>query len=564
MFLKDLQIIKGSEVLRSISFHKGINLIIDETKTSDLKESGNNVGKTTVLRLIDFCLGSDGKNIYRDTEFRNKANTEIENFLNSNNITIELTLTNHLEKSEGANIVIRRNFLSRKDKIQEINGKSFNDYDFQCELKKLIFLSTSEKPTFRQIIAKNIRDEKNRLNNTLKVLHSTTRLDEYESLYLFWLGVDLENEGRKQQLIRESDIEKGIQRRLKKERSLSQIEQSLLVIEKEIEDNLEKKNHFSINKNFVKEIDQLNQVKFHLNELSSELTRNTLRKSIIEDASKQLTDELENVDTTQIKELYSIAKSYIPEIQKSFEQTLEFHNKMVAEKSKFMIEELPALDQGIERIKKEIALYLKAESELSEQLHKVGALQGLEPILNKLNSLYQQKGDLEGFKRLLEDSIAKLNSIEEELEEIAQQVNSQNELIQLRVSEFNKFFADLTDRLYGEKFVLSADQSIHGYELNISSLSGNLGTGKKKGQIAAFDLAYIEFADKLDIPCLHFILHDQIENVHDNQINILTDIVKDMNCQMVLPVLKDKLPPNVDLDSLRVLTLSQDNKLFRI
>ena len=60
MFLKRLDIQNNDSIIRSINFHKGINLIIDETQTSDKKESGNNVGKTTVLRLIDFCLGGKG------------------------------------------------------------------------------------------------------------------------------------------------------------------------------------------------------------------------------------------------------------------------------------------------------------------------------------------------------------------------------------------------------------------------------------------------------------------------------------------------------------------------
>ena len=50
-------------VIRNVSFLMGLNFIIDETTTDSKKESGNNVGKTTVLRLIDFCLDGDGKNL---------------------------------------------------------------------------------------------------------------------------------------------------------------------------------------------------------------------------------------------------------------------------------------------------------------------------------------------------------------------------------------------------------------------------------------------------------------------------------------------------------------------
>ena len=74
MFLKSLKIEKDGKEIRDIPFHKGINLIIDETSSSNKTETGNNVGKTTVLRLIDFCLGGDGENIYKDPEFKSKTN----------------------------------------------------------------------------------------------------------------------------------------------------------------------------------------------------------------------------------------------------------------------------------------------------------------------------------------------------------------------------------------------------------------------------------------------------------------------------------------------------------
>ncbi len=83
--------------------------------------------------------------------------------------------------------------------------------------------------------------------------------------------------------------------------------------------------------------------------------------------------------------------------------------------------------------------------------------------------------------------------------------------------------------------------------------------------MASFDLSYIKFADEKGIPCLHFVLQDQIENVHSNQItNLLTEIVNEVNCQYVLPVLRDKLPKNIDISPLEILSLSQGDKLFKI
>ena len=194
---------------------------------------------------------------------------------------------------------------------------------------------------------------------------------------------------------------------------------------------------------------------------------------------------------------------------------------------------------------------------------KTGALEGFQTVIQDLNTSYEKKGNLEEQKRLWESSINKVKEINSQLDEINKGIVSKDDLIQDRIREFNKYFSDISYRLYGEEFVLSSDKNDKGYELNISSLAGNLGTGKKKGQIAAFDLAYIKFADSLGIDCLHFILQDQIENVHDNQISSLfTEIVMGINCQYVLTVLRDKLPSDIDISQYQVLSLSQSSKLF--
>ena len=57
---------KAPMVIRDIRFHKGLNLIVDETSSEDQLQTGNSVGKTTVLRLIDFCLGAGKEPIRRN------------------------------------------------------------------------------------------------------------------------------------------------------------------------------------------------------------------------------------------------------------------------------------------------------------------------------------------------------------------------------------------------------------------------------------------------------------------------------------------------------------------
>lgn len=565
MFLKQLDIHNGDELIRSINFHLGLNLIIDETDSENHQDSGNNVGKTTVLRLIDFCLGGEGKNIYKDPEFENKSNTEVEIFLTQNDIVITLILKEDLELESSEEIKIRRNFLKYSSKIQEINDEPIDNKNFHLQLKELIFKSSDRKPSFRQIISKNIRDEKNKLTNTVKVLHTTVTKEEYEALYLFWLGINLDDADRKQKILAQKKIEENLQRRLRRDFNLSQIQQSQIVLQRNILELEEKKNSFNLNENYREDLTRLDEIKSQINKISSSLNRLNLRRELIIESKEDLEKDKSHIDTEKIKNLYSDAKALIPNLQKTFEQTLSFHNKMVDEKFKYITEELPQINDEIQILEKGLSSLIISEKKLSSQLKKAGALEDLEKIIKELNTSYERKGSLDEKQSLWENSINKVESLETELELINQGILSKEGLIEQRVAEFNKYFSEISNKLYGELFILSTDKTDRAYELNISSISGNLGTGKKKGQIAAFDLAYIQFADSEGIECLHFILHDQIETVHGNQIlNLINEVIGDINCQYIAPILKDKLPSEFDFSEYIILTLSQDEKLFKL
>lgn len=565
MFLKKLLIQKGETIIREIPFHKGINLIVDETRTDSKIESGNNVGKSTVLRLIDYCLGGDGKNIYQDPEFKNKTNTEIEDFLKNNNIVITLILKKDIENKESSEIKIRRNFLKYGKKIQEINGEKYTDKEFLRELKKLVFHSGTDKPTFRQIISKNIRDEKNRLQNTVKVLHPTTTDQEYEALYLFWFGIDLDVSERKQKLFTRRRVEETLQKRLKAEGTLSSVNQSLIVVDRLIEDLNRRKETFVINENYEEDITSFNKVKADLSKTSTRLARLELRKELIGESIAELDSEKSNIDTDKIRALYDEAKVLIPKLQKTFEETLSFHNAMVQEKKRFISNELPELESSINGLRSSLSSLLDEEQRLAKVLKNTGAKESFQSIINELSGLSSRRGSLLEQKRLWESTLNSTENIEKEIREIDDGISSLDSTLQERISEFNKYFSSISSRLYGEQFVLSPEKTDKGYQLNISSITGNLGTGKKKGQMAAFDLAYIQYADHANIDCLHFILQDQIENVHDNQISsLMTDVVSEINCQYVMSVLRDKLPSDIDVNRYTVVSLSQDDKLFRV
>jgi uncharacterized protein YydD (DUF2326 family) len=565
MFLKQVIIQNKNSIIRDIPFHKGINLIVDETPVgSSQQATGNNVGKTTVLRLVDYCFGADGKNIYQDTEFGKQPNTTIENFLKNNEIIITVVLVDNLD-SPKEEVVIRKNFLARNKKLQAINGENITDKKaFDKKLKEVIFKSEVDKPTFKQIISKNIRDEKNKMANIVKVLNSFTRTEEYEALYLFWLGINTDSHNQKELLSKEKTREENFQKRLKKDGELSLIEQQLILLNTKIDELNLRKNNFNLNENYAADVDKLNEIKSKLNRSATELSRLEIRKDLINESKEDLEQEYTKIDTSQIKLLYERAKSLISTIQVSFEDTVKFHNDLISEKLEFITKELPEIEQQIRKIKSEIIVLRKEEDTLTETLNKSALVEDFEKTILDLNKQFERKGNLEEQKRLWLYSQEKLAEIDGNLNAINQGISSKDSQIQNRITEFNKYFSVMSNRLYGETYLLSSQKNEKGYELIVTNLEGNPSAGKKKGQIAAFDFAYIEFADKLDIECLHFIMHDQLETIHDNQLNTIVEVANSFNGQYIVPILRDKIPSNIDISEFEILSLSQDDKLFKL
>ncbi|MDP3441325.1 MAG: DUF2326 domain-containing protein, partial [Ignavibacteria bacterium] len=363
---------------------------------------------------------------------------------------------------------------------------------------------------------------------------------------------------------KEKTREESFQKRLKKEGELSLIEQQLELVNSKIEELQQLKSNFNFNEKFEAQLEELNRLKLNLSKLSAELSRLNMRWELILESKAELESERTNIDVNQIKSLYNKASKLIPNLQVSFEETIKFHNDLLDEKIKYIEFELPSLTEKLQSISKEISSLRRREKELSEFVSASEYSDDYDKILIELNSFFERKGNLEEKKKFWITSNEKLERISEELETINSEINSKDSIIQKRITLFNKYFTKVSSQLYGEEYLLSTQKSDRGYDLIVTNLEGNPSTGKKKGQIAAFDFAYVLFAEEIELRFIHFIMHDQLENMHDNQLStILVDLANSINCQFILPIVRDKIPSDIDIEKHIILRLSEKNKLFK-
>jgi len=571
MFIKKLIISTPRKVIRNIEFHKGLNLIVDDTPTINTQLTGNNVGKTTVLKLVDFCLGGEANEIYTDFEDKKSKYEEVKKFLIEQEVLITLVLTEDLDSMDDSKqIIIERNFLQKSRAIRNINGEPILEKNFENKLMSLLIPNQkSEKPSFRQIISHNIRYKDENINNTLKTLSKYTSDSEYETLYLFLLGCNFNNGAKRQAILTKLKQEENYKNRLEKNQSKESYEIALTMLDNEILELNKKKKSFNINENFEKDLDELNKIKYRINKISSEVVKLGIRKDLIEEAKENIENSTTNIDLKQLKELYDEAKLNVSGIQKTFEDLVSYHNTMIVEKLKFITEDLPSLNEKIKLENIALNKLLEEEKTMSEKIAKSDSFEELEKTITNINEKYRLKGEYE-------NTISYINEVEENIKRLKNELsnidnylfsNEFKELLKLQITKFNKFFSAISNELYGESYVLGFSEETNKKNqtfYKFSSFNLNMSSGKRQGEILCFDLAYILFADSEKIPCLHFLLNDKKELMHDNQLLKVADFVKKNNIQLIISILKDKLPEELVDKSNIVVELSQNKKLFRI
>ncbi|WP_379946661.1 DUF2326 domain-containing protein [Enterococcus devriesei] len=570
MYLRELTISSDSQIIRRIPFHYGSNLIVDETVGITDLETGNNIGKTTVLALIDYCLGGDAETIYKDSETK-KDIVYVKKFLIDKKVMVSLSIKEDLDIVDSKEIIINRNFLSRNKKVMSINGINYTKNkgkDFEKELNILIYGEReSEKPSFRQLIAHNIRYKDREIENTLKYLNNFTTLIEYETLFLFMLGLPVLD---RSQLNKKIKLEKEYKKRLEKEHSGTEIKFQIEIVKRTIRNLESRKSKLNINENYEQELDELNQLKLRIASISSKISDLNLRKQLLVETEDELQNEVSTLDVKELREIYSTAKKDISGIQSTFEMMVQYHNKMIIEKIRFITQDLPKLEEELNIYNASLKELLAQEKLLVQSISGSDTFQDLEKIISELTHEYEYLGELSNSLKQINDSEKVISNLGDEIELLDGGRFSdefKNELTE-KLLDFNEIFASVSTELYGEQYGITYEvredsktkQNFYYFEC----FNANTSSGKKQGEIICFDIAYILFARKNGIPHLDFLLNDKKELMHGNQLKRVSNFAKTNKIQLIFSILKDKLPTELNNKDHIVLTLSDEDKLFRI
>jgi len=551
------------EIIRDITFNlKGLSLILDNTSERS-QDSGNNVGKTTALKIIDLCLGAKSvSSLYYDPDTRSE-NSAIKELLNENKVEAELVL----RKGNKRTRIIRQLF-NRGKRI--IDGKEYTQEEFWEELKIILFNLKEPYPTFRQLIPKFVRVNDSTDESIIKFLTATSN-DTYDTIYLFLLKI-LRNDllSEKDMLsVRLKECENK-HKMLEKDvniTSLDSLKQKNELVEKELAELLLKRKELNYMDTYKDELEKRRLLTVQINVLEEKSQLIDFEITSIKKSISKLEREKSNVDLKQLKYLYNEAKEYIGEISKTYDNLVSFHNAMIQNRINFIIMQLESKESELIEILTNRDTLLEEKKKLTIDMLDEGLLEELNLLNAKIEKLNVEKGEINQSIRILEGVDNEIKDISGKVKEINDQLDPDS--INKKVSVFNKYFSAFCEKLYGEKywFVYNSNwKEQKKFPVSLDSFKGRVGTGMKKGVIVAFDLAYMKYAEEMGISAPQFVIHDKLENTHINQLKTIFELCNEIDGQYIIPILRERVGKvNVEfIEKVKVLELSSDDRFFRL
>lgn len=580
MYLKYLSIKdKDNNPIQHVEFKKGINIIKGEKSNNTSNTKTNSLGKTTLLRCVDFCLAGKWSSFVFDKELKGTKNNTVFNFLKETLPSFELVLADTLENKVTKTLKITRSLtINQKAKKETsffstnnfINGELVSEAIFEEKIKKMLFDFQGDKPSLRQLTPKFIRTSDHQISNIIKYLHPSTSSFEYELLHLFLFDFP------KMDIIHErTNIEHTIG---SKSQEFKYLNNTLSTGKREINDvkkiellELKSKyDSFQISKEYDHENDALNKIQEKINKTKAHINELLLDKDVWEKRLAEMLSKSNSIDTQTIEYIYKEAQIYNIDIQKKFEETVIFHQKMIENEVEFIKKSVSKSKEAINSLELEHAKLAEEYSVLLNQLAKTGSLTEYTNLGHQINELTKEIAETESLISQREKTSEELASLKQQFNNLTIKIEDILEKMRIKITIFNRYFSEYSKILTDDSYYIVVNKDKLQHFTLIPSCErndSNIGDGSKQSVIIAFDLAYVSFANDhtINLTRPHFFTQDKIEIIDVNILDRLINLINRVDCQFIFPIISDKLDgiPDFD-DSNIILTLSEDNKFFNI
>lgn len=581
MYLKYLTIKDSDDfVIRHVDFKLGANIIKGDVTDNNLTSNTNSIGKTTLIRSLDFCLGGKWESLVNDRELKSNRNNTVFDFFRKTSPSFELLIVRNLTDRITWSLKINR-ILSveyGRNKKEKVSIKNFiddnevSDNVFKSILKESLFELTSEKPRLRQLIPKFIRASDHQVSNIVRYLNPMTSNADYELLHLFlfdFSGMDLIH----QRIAVEAKLKETTEqvKSLKSLVSAGTQEVTDLNISK-LDELQEQYENYEISNHYKRENDELNLIKESISNIKSDITQLYLDKEIWKDRLYEINSKNDSINSESIAYMYKEAELYNAQLQKKYDETVAFHQTMLKNEIEFINKTLLKSNERLSVLESEYVLQSKKYNILLKKLGDSGSLAEYTLLGNQINQLTKEIAESQAILNSYHLAVEKQNKLKTEFEKLTEELNEVLTDFRRKLTVFNRYFSkfskELSEANSGYLLAVEEDRNHH-FNLLPRPVDGdsNVGDGHKQGVIVAFDLAYMAYASdpSIDLVRPYFFTQDKVEIMDVNTLAKLITLANDTKCQFIFPIIKDKQDNLSNFDENDViLTLDDSDKFFDI
>lgn len=483
MKILNLKIISPQgEIVRSINFAEaGISIILaDIKKKEDFKETINSLGKTLLLKMVDYLFGSNNDKSYFKEEIKGYV--------------IEGTI-----KYREAYYLCSRILGSPEN--NSINKKRYGLDEYKS------FFSISRGFLDKQIFL----EEKNNLISPRSNPGCSDYLD-------FLTLLKLEEVGEKARYIYTTqDKISG----LKDSRRLllgshgsskpSKLEEEIFLLDKRVEEYEEKLSGITKKIETIQTVDLKEDV---FDEFSNkniklkEIIRNMELKKIEKERLERFMEESRKTDITSedVLAIYNQAAIEVPDmVKKEIQKVQEFHEKVYLERKDYLSKQIVELEKGygeLEQEFKDIAAKVDRLGKLiSENKAYKEAILYYEKFTKELNDLKFKQGQLFQLKNIQKDIDNKSRQLTKYFEEAKDILEKKKELVDC----YTNFIYELVRLIYNEDVSAYFDIKIRDRHLTrrpvevVLQLRGDTGEGVGNVRKLLIDYLVFYYNEELDI-----------------------------------------------------------------
>ena len=524
-------------LVKNIDFEPGINIIYGKYSGNKEAKGINGIGKSSLVRLINYMLLSDSA----EKEF-NKTKY---NFLRDegHSLTLEFDAANKKH-------FINRRFSNNKIIYYGLSPNTLYEYEkpeLLVVLSGLLFPVVNnevylEGNKFRSLLQFFIKDdihnkERKDPTNFLSFAPNAVELAMY-NFYLLGLPtkhlinfheVTLEYKKYKEAL-------KTNEEKLKADtgKSVEEYRSEKLKLESNVRTLMKRLARYEFNESHKEIEKKLSDVILKINDKSQEYHAISQKLKNVRDAYQLNPD----VDTHQIQKIYNeVLENFGSAVKKSLDEIKQFKSDIFENRNKFLVSKENELETTINAIFKDLSKLEEERTILLNDLHEKGALDKLEKTyedLIKEKSLIERQNQIlnqvDEYNRILTDQEIVISEIKRDISEDIQ--NSQKQLNDLR-ELFNEI---LSSALFLNEEDASGYFDISQTRTNKNNLpfkidvnvpkSGSLGQEDLK--TIAYDIMIFINAITKDISMPNFLIHDGVfgNMSHKIMVNYLNYIYK--------------------------------------